>query len=134
MPVVQVQVVGPEPFQGPLDHPHDVHAREAATTRSSPVGARQYPLLNLGGDDHIVTVALERQAENLLGRLALLGGRRSRPAEPGLVAVGVRRIKEVDAQVQGPMKRAGASSSRGATPKAAVPIQIGKREHPYFPT
>ena len=100
--VVDVEVVGAETAQGPFDLLHDEPAAQAGTVRAAAVRARLEALLHLAGNDDVVAVTLQRHAEDLLSRLALVRRRCARTIEPRLVAVGHRRVEEVDTQVQGP--------------------------------
>ena len=62
--LVQVDVVGPEPAQRPVDRLHDVLAGQAAVVR-----ARGRWPVHLGEDlERLPALALERLAENRLGR------------------------------------------------------------------
>src|SRR4029450_8998494 len=103
MRVVDVDVVGAETAQSPIDLLHDEQATQASTIRTAAVGSSLEALLHLAGNDDIVAVRLQRPAENLLSRLALVGWRCARTIEARLVAVGYRCIEEVDAQVQRPV-------------------------------
>src|SRR5262245_26020399 len=103
MRIVEVDVIGAETAQSPFDLLHDEQAAQAGTVRTAAVRARLEALLHLAGNDDVVAVPLQRPAENLLSRLALVGWRCARTIKARLVAVGHRRIEEIDAQVQRPM-------------------------------
>src|SRR5262245_47444749 len=100
MRVVEVEVISAEAAQGPFDLLHDEQAAQAGTVRATAIRARLEALLHFTGNDDIVAVALQRPAENFLSRLALVRWRCARTVEPRLVAVGHRRVEEVDTQVK----------------------------------
>ena len=69
-----------------------------------------------------------RAPPRISGRIALDRRRNPRPIEDRHVAVGVSRIDEVDAKLQGRAETSSASFELGATPKVGYP---GRRRTPY---
>ncbi len=78
--LIEVDVVGAETFQARFGGLNDVQARQPDL-----VCARAHATAHFGGDYHVLTLALQRATENLLGFTA---------------RVNVGRVEEVDALVQ----------------------------------
>ena len=86
-------MVGAQPAQALLDLLDDVAARQAR-------GRVEASLTGLGGQHDLIPTAGEGATEDLLGRLALGRGRRAGAVERRGRAVHVRRVEEVDAEIQ----------------------------------
>jgi hypothetical protein len=85
--LIQIDPVGAQPAQGVLDRPADVAARSACAPVDAVVLAEASDVTaELGRDQNVVPPALKDLAEALLG-----------------VAIRVRRVKQIDAVIEGGM-------------------------------
>ncbi len=124
--VVEVDVVGAQPAQALLDLLDDVAARQSR-------GRVEAPLPGLGGEHDLIPATGEGATEDLLGGLALRSGRRTGAVERRGRAVHVRRVEEVDAEIQRRPDDAVGILGTGATPKVAVPTQTRDTRTPVGP-